>query len=309
MADQFTPEPVKGLKTNNNAAPGADNVGTLPAVATTSAPSYTTGNQVALSTDLTGNLRVAGTFSTSGTQDTNLKQINGNTVLAGNGTTGTGSQRVTIASDNTPFAVKTDQTTHGTTDLVAADITKVAGTAISVNSGVNDAGTIRVSPATDSITKVSATSAANGATNPIFTKLTDGTNPLGTNSNPLVVTTEGSATGTLVDAGQLTSTSLAAGGNATLAAVAVTSGTAKLLEVTASASVRIKVEIQTFVSAAATTVRTFFVKENDYFVYKTIDRDDITFAGASGNKFQVKITNMDNALAADVYATIVQENV
>lgn len=67
-------------------------------------------------------------------QSVNVAQINGVTTLMGNGVTGTGSQRVTVASDNTPFPVKTDQTTHGTTDLVAADLTKVAGTAV-VNGG------------------------------------------------------------------------------------------------------------------------------------------------------------------------------
>jgi hypothetical protein len=49
-----------GSKTNNNAAPGATNIGTLPGVATAAAPSYTEGNQVALSMDLTGALRVSG---------------------------------------------------------------------------------------------------------------------------------------------------------------------------------------------------------------------------------------------------------
>jgi hypothetical protein len=52
----------------------------------------------------------------------NTAQIAGTTTLVGNGATGNGSQRVTIASDNTPFPVKTDQTTHGTTDKVAADL-------------------------------------------------------------------------------------------------------------------------------------------------------------------------------------------
>lgn len=51
---------VAGNKTNNNAAPGATNVGTLPGVATAAAPTYVEGNQVALSTDLTGALRVSG---------------------------------------------------------------------------------------------------------------------------------------------------------------------------------------------------------------------------------------------------------
>lgn len=101
----------------------------------------------------------AGTFAVQSTPVTqadtfmlggvNIKEINAVTPLMGNGVTGTGSQRVTIASDNTPFAIKTDQTTHGTTDLVAADITKVAGTAIDTNSGNKSAGTQRVVIATD----------------------------------------------------------------------------------------------------------------------------------------------------------------
>jgi len=81
--------------------------------------------------------------------DANVKQINGVTVLMGNGVTGTGSQRVTVASDNTPFAVKTDQTTHGTTDLVAADITKIGGTAVATSNGVVSAGVQRVAVASD----------------------------------------------------------------------------------------------------------------------------------------------------------------
>lgn len=48
---------VVGTKTNNNAAPGALNVGTLPGVATAAAPSSTEGNQVAASLNLTGDQR------------------------------------------------------------------------------------------------------------------------------------------------------------------------------------------------------------------------------------------------------------
>ena len=83
-------------------------------------------------------LPVSGTVTTSppANASTNIAQINGVTPLMGNGITGTGSQRVTIASDNTPFPVKTDQTTHGTTDLVAADITKFGGTATSLGQKV-----------------------------------------------------------------------------------------------------------------------------------------------------------------------------
>ena len=58
---------VEGQKTHNNAAPGGNNIGVLPAVANTSAPTVTDGNQVALSTDLNGQLRV--TSSTTGSEE------------------------------------------------------------------------------------------------------------------------------------------------------------------------------------------------------------------------------------------------
>lgn len=61
-----------------------------------------------------------------------LAQIGANTILTGNGVTGTGSQRVTVSSDNTPFAVKIDQTTPGTTNAVVQ--TPATPTAIAINS-------------------------------------------------------------------------------------------------------------------------------------------------------------------------------
>lgn len=53
-----TPLNIQGGKTNNNAAPGATNIGTLPSIANAAPPSVTEGNQSALSADLAGNLRV-----------------------------------------------------------------------------------------------------------------------------------------------------------------------------------------------------------------------------------------------------------
>jgi len=53
-----SPWVVAGGKTNNNAAPGATNAGVLPAVANAASPVYAEGNQVAGSTDLSGNVRV-----------------------------------------------------------------------------------------------------------------------------------------------------------------------------------------------------------------------------------------------------------
>lgn len=140
---------VAGNKTNNNAAPGATNVGVLGGIANAAAPSWTEGNLVNHSVDLHGSTRVlwmdsAGnvvtpevsattntTTQTTGPQlfgngstatpsavgadgrsvavwtdlngriQNNINQINGVTPLMGNGTSGTGVQRVTIASDST----------------------------------------------------------------------------------------------------------------------------------------------------------------------------------------------------------------
>jgi hypothetical protein len=53
-----TPLNTQGAKTNNNAAPGATNYGTLPAIANAAPPSYTEGNQTGVSMDLNGIIRV-----------------------------------------------------------------------------------------------------------------------------------------------------------------------------------------------------------------------------------------------------------
>jgi hypothetical protein len=88
----------------------------------------------------------------------NNAQINGVTPLMGNGVTGTGSQRVTIASDNTPHAVKIDQTTVGTTNAVS--LAQIGATAIATGNGVSSAGVQRVALVSDQTTN----------TNPLYTK-------------------------------------------------------------------------------------------------------------------------------------------
>jgi hypothetical protein len=58
---------VAGDLIHNNAAPATQNVGVLPAVASAGAPTYNANDQVLLSTDLSGNLRVSGNFSNTPT--------------------------------------------------------------------------------------------------------------------------------------------------------------------------------------------------------------------------------------------------
>jgi hypothetical protein len=93
---------VVGTLTTNNAAPGANNLGVLPAVASTAAPSYTTGNQVLLSTDLSGNLRTTATIS--GTTAFNLTQVGGSAIALGQ-TTMSASLPVTFASNQSNLVV------------------------------------------------------------------------------------------------------------------------------------------------------------------------------------------------------------
>jgi|SRR5271157_366611 len=63
VTQSTSPWVVSGGLTHNAAAPAANNVGALVAVASTAAPTYSTGDQVLLSTDLAGNLRVSITGS------------------------------------------------------------------------------------------------------------------------------------------------------------------------------------------------------------------------------------------------------
>lgn len=98
-----------------------------------------------------------GTVTTVSTV-TNLAQMNGVALLMGNGATGTGSQRVTIASDNTPFPIKMDQTTPGTTNAVS--ISHIAATAV-VPGGL--AGTLAVGGATATNVAITDNPLNNGA--------------------------------------------------------------------------------------------------------------------------------------------------
>lgn len=92
----------------------------------------TNGQQAAVSMSPRGAVYVAPGAESF---DVNTAKINGVTPLMGNGVTGTGSQRVTVASDNTPFAVKIDQTTPGTTDRVTPPFTRRLTVAVTFTPG------------------------------------------------------------------------------------------------------------------------------------------------------------------------------
>lgn len=85
-------------------------------------------NQMSVSVDNTPNIGTVTTVTTVSTV-TNLSQMNGAALLMGNGVTGTGSQRVTIASDNTAFSVNPLSATTPVSTMNSA----------SANSGLNSA--------------------------------------------------------------------------------------------------------------------------------------------------------------------------
>ena len=77
------------------------------------------------------------------TQPVNNTQINGATILVGNGVTGTGSQRVTIASDQTPFGVNAIQS--GTWNIGTISVLPALPAGSNTIGNVNVNGTLPVS--------------------------------------------------------------------------------------------------------------------------------------------------------------------
>lgn len=127
------PNPAFGGCTTYTTLPTLLNNQTGPIICDTKGSTFTVIRDAALN--------ARGVNVTAGNAlQTDITSVNGNAALAGNGVTGTGSQRVTIASDNTPFPVKFDLTTPGTTNQVAARITGNAG-------GILDAATAAAVPA------------------------------------------------------------------------------------------------------------------------------------------------------------------
>jgi hypothetical protein len=133
------------LETGGNLATIATNTGKIPsqgqALAAASLPVVLTAAQITTLTppaaitnyanETGGNLATLAGAVTSSVVQENVKQINGVTVLMGNGVSGTGSQRVNIASDNTAFSVNATCTNAGTFAVQAtlgAETTKVIGT-------------------------------------------------------------------------------------------------------------------------------------------------------------------------------------
>lgn len=138
-------------------ATGANTIGSLAAnqsvnVAQINGVTTTMGNgisgtgvqRVTIASDSTGQVTLAAGSNTIGAltanQSVNVAQINGVTPLMGNGASGTGAQRVTIANDSTGVLATVSTVTT---------LSQFGGNAINLGNGTVGTGTLRVALASD----------------------------------------------------------------------------------------------------------------------------------------------------------------
>ena len=295
VTQSTTPWVTSGNLTNNNAAPAANNIGVLPAVASTAAPTYTTGDQVLLSTDLSGNLRV--TATSVALQNVNVTQWD-SVALGAPSTYGTA-----------PGAVNVIGVNAFVTNTVAENLTQVGGTAIALGQTTMSASlpvaiasnqsTLNTSDAADG--PVAAGTAATksiligGQYNTTLPTLTNGQQAAiqVDNNGRLLVDTGGlSQTFTYVDNSSV----------ATNASVTQTvSGPINFDGVHVTASGEVKIVVAYGVSGSEATKWVGFTsasnKNFDWFPQDTI-------VIPSGSDVKVTMTNRDTA-AMDIYSTVV----
>jgi hypothetical protein len=116
----------------------------------------------------------------------------------------------------------------------------------------------------------------------------------------------------LIDSGSITSNiAIRPGDSITLSSPPIKLNCAgTLMEMTASSSIHMRVELQIVENRHTTNLRTFFVKAYESFVYEptngigyipVTDENDIV-------QYQVVITNLDNTNTASAYASFVLNN-
>jgi hypothetical protein len=133
---------------------GAKSAGTLRVVLATDQPALT--NKLLVTPD---------SVALPANQSVNVSQINAVTALVGNGATGAGSQRVTIASDNTAFSVNANPV------AVAPVLTTLQNAAVATGNGT----VLSVAGHATAILNVTTSVAASGGTTLNFEASVDGT--------------------------------------------------------------------------------------------------------------------------------------
>ena len=169
---------IAGNKTNNNAAPGATNIGTLSALANAAAPTWTEGFLVALSSDLSGNQRTINPVQlpaalVGGRLDTNLGAWLGSAAPTIGQKTMANSLPVVVSSDQSTLNIQGSKTNNnaapGATNVgVLSALANAANPAWTegnlVNASVDLAGFQRVKPDAAVLTVTGTAAAAAGVT-------------------------------------------------------------------------------------------------------------------------------------------------
>lgn len=316
MADGFIETPIRGKHLHGVDIPDGTAVATLPAVAGVVDPSYTEGTLVALSTDLAGNLRVV----ISGEEGANGTLVDVTDRAARLlGITSLDTATVTaltsaLESVDLNAATRDDLVTRLSTaledvglngptrdDLVDRIVAGFEASQVTTRAALEDVG-LNLATRDDLVTRLTAALESvdlNAATLAALEKTTPQTRGADVDdSNPLPVVLQTNP-GTLVDSGVLTDDNVAPGASTTLASAAVAGTEGRLVEITAHASVRMKVVVR----ANGVARRVFFTDPSGSpLVYAPADRDQHQVAGTQ--TFDVVLTNMDNLRTADLYASI-----
>ena len=272
------------------------------AIATSGGVTTTGVQRVVLATDQTSI-----PVTLAGNQATNTVQLGGVAISTAGGVTNTGVQRVVLATDQTsiPVTIAGNQSTN---------TVQLGGVAIATASGITGTGVQRVVIATDQ-TSIPVTIAGNQATNTVQlggTAIATAAGITTAGVQRVVIATDQATIpvsfgllGTSADSGLLTSVAVAAGASVTLDGPSIASGTTgKFAEGSASSSVALKAQLGTWNGTAFVVKRTFFIESNSNLLYEPSRTDLITMAGGTTANFRWVITNNDNLLAADVYASI-----
>ena len=121
----------------------------------------------------------------------------------------------------------------------------------------------------------------------------------------LQVSTDG-ATGTIKDSGVTSSGDLAPGASGNIDSAMITSGTTgKVLRVVVSSSVPFKAILKTNADAGTVFVekRTFFGIGSSTVELNIVD-SAVSLASDGDDRFRVTVTNMDNAITAEIYVSM-----
>lgn len=299
--DQFTRTPVKGLLTHNSdPLEAGSQLGVLSGLVGAEAPTLNDGSEVKLSITPIGSLRVTEANETE--RQVDIRSVAGEPITVGEGEVTPNTPRIAIADDNVVRVSKNneDNAIDNTIYFQESNATSVAD----FGAGATTPATKRVVIANDqTAVRVSKNNQDNDENNSIWTTLTDGTNQVGTTSNPLFVQSDFSNGVAKYTFAQQTCEINTPEGTDITSDVITNGTTGELSQVTVSSSVRIKATISATDGTTTTPIAVVFVDAGNTFSFKPIDNATFQQVGGPNSRFVVNAVNLDNLFGADTYVT------